>query len=259
MRLRLLVGLCCLLAAACGSQGAAGRSSPTETAVGTSGGLTVFAAASLTDAFEAIGATFERAHPDTDVTFNFASSSTLATQITQGAPADVFASADGTQMAVVAAEGLVEGEPVAFTGNTLAIVVEDGNPLGLRGLGDLTRDDVTVVLAAEEVPAGQYTRVALDALGLDMRPASLETDVRAVLARVALGEADAGIVYTSDVDTGEDRVEGVAIPAAENVPATYPIARLEAAGNPTAAQAFVDLVTSDDGSRLLRQHGFQPL
>lgn len=263
MRLGVMVMACCLFAAACAAQGAAGRSTPSATtrpdASGPAGPVTVFAAASLTDAFEAIGAAFEEAHPASDVTCVFASSSTLATQITQGAPADVFAPADRTQMDAVADTGLVAGRPVAFAGNTLEIVVEDGNPLDIRGLADLTREDVTVVLAAEEVPAGRYAREALDAQGLDVRPASLETDVRAVRSRVVLGEADAGVVYASDIATAGDGVEGVAIPADENVPATYPIATLDDASNPAAARAFVDFVTSADGRRLLREHGFQPL
>ncbi len=252
MRLQLAVVACCLFAAACGSSGAA------ETAP-TSVELTVFAAASLTNAFEAMGTAFERANPDARVTCNVASSSTLATQITQGAPADVFASANGTQMDVVADAGLVAGDPIDFAGNTLEIVVEDGNPLDIRGLEDLTRDDVTVVLAAEEVPAGQYAREALDAQGLDVRPASLETDVRAVLSRVALGEADAGVVYTSDIASAGDSVEGVTVPADENVPATYPIAALADADEPDTARAFVAFVGSEEGRRLLRRFGFEPL
>lgn len=253
MRLQLAVVACCLLAAACGSSGAAGTAPPD------SAELTVFAAASLTDAFEAMGTAFERANPHARVTCNVASSSTLATQITQGAPADVFASANGTQMEVVADAGLVAGGPIDFAGNTLEIVVEDSNPLDIRGLEDLTRDDVTVVLAAEEVPAGQYAREALDAQGLDVRPASLETDVRAVLSRVALGEADAGIVYSSDIATAGDAVEGVTVPADENVPATYPIAALADADEPDTARAFVDFVVSEEGRRLLRRFGFEPL
>lgn len=252
MRLQLAVVACCLFAAACGSSGAA------ETAPA-SVELTVFAAASLTDAFEAMGTAFERANPDARVTCNVASSSTLATQITQGAPADVLASANGTQMDVVADAGLVAGDPIDFAGNTLEIVVEDGNPLDIRGLEDLTRDDVTVVLAAEEVPAGQYAREALDAQGLDVRPASLETDVRAVLSRVALGEADAGVVYASDIASAGDSVEGVTVPADENVPATYPIAALADADEPDTARAFVDFVGSEEGRRLLRRFGFEPL
>lgn len=253
MRLQLAVVACCLFAAACGSSGAA------ETAPSEGVELTVFAAASLTDAFEAMGTAFERANPDARVTCNVASSSTLATQITQGAPADVFASANGTQMDVVADAGFIAGDPIDFAGNTLEIVVEDGNPLDIRRLEDLTRDDVTMVLAAEEVPAGQYAREALDSQGLDMHPVSLETDVRAVLSRVALGEADAGVVYTSDIASAGDDVEGVTVPADENVPATYPIAALADTDEPDTARAFVDFVVSEKGRRLLRRFGFEPL
>jgi molybdate transport system substrate-binding protein len=252
VRLRLIVAACCLLAAACAAQRATNPADPSDV-------VTVFAAASLADAFDAMAAAFERANPGTTVTASYASSSTLATQITQGAPADVFASANHAQMGVVADAGLVGGGPVDVAGTTLEIVVEAGNPLGVRGLTDLARDDVTVVLAAEDVPAGQYARQALDALDLDVRPASLEPDVRAVLARVALGEADAGIVYRSDVATAGDDVDGVAIPADQNVPATYPIAVLRNAPNPATARAFVDFVRSDAGRRVLRAQGFEPL
>lgn len=256
MRLHLIVVSCCLLAAACGTQGAA------DPAGATGGGadeVIVFAAASLTDALDAVADAFEREHPGAVVTTTYASSSTLATQITQGAPADVFASANATQMDVVANAGLVVGQPTDFAGTTLEIVVEDRNPLDVRGLADLTRDDVTVVLATEEAPAGQYAREALDAQDLEVRPASLEADVRAVLSRVALGEADAGIVYRSDLATAGDGVESVAIPADENVPATYPVAEVRNAPHPAAARAFIAFVRSATGRRLLRDHGFEPL
>lgn len=253
MRLRPIIAACCLVATACATPGPADPAAEADDAV------TVFAAASLTDAFDAIAADFERAHPGTAVTTTYASSSTLATQIAQGAPADVFASANHAQMEAVADAGLVAGQPIDIAGTTLEIVVEAGNPRAISGLADLARDDVTVVLAAEEVPAGQYAREALDAQELDVRPASLEPDVRAVLARVALGEADAGIVYHSDVASAGDDVDGVAIPADENVPATYPIAELRDAPHPAAARTFIDFVTSDAGGRSLRAHGFEPL
>lgn len=258
-----IVVLCCLLTAACGVSQAtemrATRTSPATPAPGElSGPLTVFAAASLTDAFEALAADFERAHPAVAVRSNFAGSSTLAAQIAQGAPADVFAPANGAQMAMVDDAGLVDGQAVDFAGNSLEIVVEAGNPLRIATLRDLARDDVTVVLAAEEVPAGEYARAALDAQRIAVRPASLEPDVRAVLTRVGFGEADAGVVYASDVATAGDDVEGVAIPPEQNVSAAYPIAVLADAPNPAAARAFVDLVRSPAGQRRLRAYGFTP-
>lgn len=259
MRMRMAVGpLLAVLLAACGGGQSAAHSEPASAATtdAVSGELTVFAAASLADAFEAVGERFEQAHPDVDVVFNFASSSTLATQITRGAPADVLASANQTQMDVVDDAGLVSGERTDVAGNSLQIAVEPGNPKDVEGLRDLARDDITVVLAAEEVPAGEYAREALDAQGIELNPASLETDVRAVLSRVALGEADAGVVYTSDVASAGDDIEGVDIPPEQNVPASYPIATLADGPNPDAAAAFVDHVTSDDGQNVLGDFGF---
>lgn len=224
-----------------------------------SGELVVHAAASLTDAFGDVQQAFTEQHPDVTVTYNFAGSQQLAQQLTSGAPGDVFASANQRQMDVVTEAGLLEGESRPFIGNVLAIAVEPGNPLGIQALADLARPDVTVVLAAEEVPAGQYAKEALDSAGVQVTPASLETDVRAVLQRVALGEADAGIVYTSDVTAAEQDVEAVTIPDDQNVPATYPIATLADAPNPDAAAAFVDFVLSGDGQEILVEYGFTPL
>lgn len=232
------------------------RASAPEPSTSLDGDITVFAAASLTDAFEALGQRFEAAHPHVDVALNVGSSSTLATQIVHGAPADVFASADGRQMAVVADAGLLAGAPTVFAANALQIVVETGNPLGIERLDDLARDDVTAVLAADQVPAGDYARRVLRAQGIDVEPASLETDVRAVLSRVALGEADAGIVYASDVVAAGGDVDGVDIPADENVTATYPIAALDDTAHPEVSSAFVGYVTSIDGRAVLRDHGF---
>ncbi|HSJ45248.1 MAG TPA: molybdate ABC transporter substrate-binding protein [Euzebyales bacterium] len=263
MRIRIVLGvLLAVVGAACGGGQAAPSEAASPSVAATSsealsGALTVFAAASLTGAFEAAAEQFEQAHPHVSVAFNFASSSTLATQIVEGAPADVFASANQPQMDVVEDAGLV-AERTDLAGNSLQIAVEPGNPKGIDGLQDLARDDVTVVLAAEEVPAGEYGREALDAQDIDVEPASLETDVRAVLSRVALGEADAGVVYTSDIASAGADVEGVDIAAGQNVPATYPIAPLVDAPNPAAAGAFIDYVTSDDGQELLNEFGFSP-
>lgn len=221
-----------------------------------SGPLTVFAAASLTDAFTTLGTRFEQRHPDVDVSFNFAGSTTLSTQIVQGAPADVFAAANHTQIDTVDDAGLLAGAPTDFATNRLEIAVEPGNPLDIGDLGDLTRSDITLVLAADEVPAGQYAREALDARGIRVDPASLEPDVRAVLSRVALGEADAGIVYASDIVAAGDTVGGVTVPAGDNVVARYPIAALTDAPNPEAAAAFVEYVRSDDARPVLADAGF---
>lgn len=268
MRARTLAGLLsAVLLGACGGGGdadapSAPASSPAGGAASAagapalSGELTVFAAASLTDAFEDIGERFEQANPAVDVAFNFESSATLATQITEGAPADVFASASQATMDTVDDTGLLAGERADFAGNLLEIAVEPGNPKGVAGLEDLAQPDITVVLAAEEVPAGQYARQALDEQGIEVEPASLETDVRAVLSRVALGEADAGIVYVSDIVAAGGDVEGVEIPADQNVPASYPIATLAEAPNPDAGEAFVEYVRSDEGREVLDEFGF---
>lgn len=221
-----------------------------------SGTITVFAAASLTDAFEALEAAFVDAHPGSEAVFNHAGSQVLAGQIMEGAPADVFASANPRHMAAVRDGGHVSGQPRAFATNELAIVVEPDNPLGIDGLHDLSGPDLVVVLPAEEVPAGDYARTVLADAGVDVAPASLEPDVRAALSKVALGEADASIVYSSDVVAADDRVTGVEIPPDVNVTARYPIAVMADAPNPAGAEAFVDFVLSDEGQAILSDHGF---
>lgn len=248
LRLPALLLLVALLATACGgTQRSSGSGRPTE--------LKVFAAASLTAAFIKLGGEFSAAHPGVKVTFNFAGSQALATQIQQGAPADVFASADTANMDKV--KNLV-GPPQPFASNLLEIVVARGNPKGVKGLADLARRDLKVVLEAPTVPAGRYARQALDAQHVTVHPVSLEDNVKAVVTKVALGEADAGIVYVSDVKAGGDTVQGVAIPRDQNVPATYPIAVVKASQHPQDAQAFVDLVRSAQGQQVLQSFGFLP-
>jgi molybdate transport system substrate-binding protein len=242
-----------VLAAACESTGAAGDDDATSDV---SGELVVFAAASLTDAFDELSEAFVEANPEVEVVVNYAGSQTLASQIDEGAPADVFASSNTTQMDVVADAGELAGEAADFTANVLAIAVEPGNPLGIAGLEDLADPDLLLVLPAEEVPAGQYAREALDAAGVAVTPASLEQDVRAASSKVELGEADAAIVYASDILASNGRADGVAIPAEQNIPATYPVAVLADAPNPTAAEAFVAFVLSDAGQQILVSYGF---
>lgn len=254
LRLTALAGVLIVLAACASAEESDGATSPQDTLAGD---VTVFAAASLTDALTEIGSEVERMYAGVTVTFNFAGSQQLATQIVEGAPADVFASANLAQMDVVADAGLVAGHPVMFARNRLQIVVEPGNPRRIATLRDLQRDGVTVVLAAPQVPAGRYARAALDRAGIALSPVSLETDVRAVLSKIALGEADAGIVYASDVAAAGDRVTGVEIPDAANVVATYPIAALDAAPNAEAAQAFVAAVRSEAGRAALARAGFE--
>jgi len=189
------------------------------------------------------------------VTFNFAGSQALATQIQQAAPADVFASADLNNMDKV--KDLV-GTPQNFASNLLQIVVEKGNPKGVKGLDDLASSDLKVVLAAEEVPAGRYAKQILDQAGASVQPVSQEDNVKAVVTKVSLGEADAGIVYATDVTAGGDKVEGVDIPKEQNVVAAYPIATVKASRTQDQAQAFVDLVRSAEGQGVLESFGFLP-
>jgi molybdate transport system substrate-binding protein len=252
-RIRLAAALvvAALVLAAC-----AGDDDPTggTSGAGSPAGIKVFAAASLTAAFNELGQRFTAAN-GTKVTFNYAGSQALGNQIRQAAPADVFASADVPNMEKV--EDLV-GRPQVFASNLLQIVVEKGNPKGIERLADLAGGDLKVVLAAEEVPAGKYARQVLDRAGVSVQPVSLEDNVKAVVTKVSLGEADAGIVYVTDVGAGGDRIEGVDIPTEANVVATYPIATVKAGGNQRQARAFVNLVLSDQGQRVLGQHGFLP-
>ncbi len=212
----------------------------------------MFAAASLTDAFEAIADEFTT-RTGTRVVLNFAASSDLATQIEQGAPADVFASADEANMTRLQDAELVRGEPEVFATNALEITVEPGNPMGIEALDDLADDDLVLVLCAPEVPCGSYARDALRKAGLDPEVDSNEADVKAVLTRVSLGEADAGLVYATDVIAAGDAVEGVPIPPEQNVIASYPIAHTSSS---SAADAFIELVLSPTGARILAEHGF---
>ncbi len=239
--------LLALLLAACGGGGGSGAGGGTE--------IKVLAASSLSGAFARLEADFTRSHPGVRVTLSFAGSQALATQIRQGAPADVFASADSSTMGKV--RDLVDG-PQVFAGNLLQIVVARGNPKGVRGLADLARPDLKVVLAAPEVPAGRYARQALEARHVSVRPVSLEDSVKAVVTKVSLGEADAGIAYVTDVAAGGGAVGGVDIPREQNVPAGYLIATVKSSRHALQAQAFVNLARSPEGRRVLRSFGFAP-
>lgn len=239
-----------LSAAACGPGD--GR----EVSGGLTGELVVFAAASLTDAFDELSDAFMEANPGVEVVGNLAGSQTLASQIREGAPADVFASANTAQMDVVADAGNLGGDPEIFTANRLAIAVEPGNPLGIDGLADLADPELVLVLPSAEVPAGGYARQALDAAGIEVTPSSLERDVRAALSKVELGEADVAIVYASDIVASDGRADGVPIPPEHNVLATYPIAVLADAPNQATAAAFVAFVLGEAGQAILTGDGF---
>lgn len=217
--------------------------------------LLVFAAASLTEPFETLGRRFEAAHPDVAVTFNFASSSALAAQITQGAPADVFASASTQVMDGVLATDAVE-EPNVFARNTMAIAVPPDNPARVTSLNDLARSDVAVAMCRPEAPCGALGRQVLSAAGLSVRPVTEEPDVKATLTKVRLGEVDAALVYSSDVRAAGAAVTPIAIPSGVNATTSYPIAVVAGTASHGEAQRFVDLVLSGDGANVLQDDGF---
>lgn len=218
------------------------------------GTLTVSAAASLTDAFGAVRTAFTALHPDVRVTINFAASSTLATQLLDGAPVDVFASADEATMTRVA--GLLGGPPITFATNSLQIIVPKGNPQGITGLADLARPDVVYVACSAEVPIGRYAARALQSVGVTVRPRSLEPDVKGIVAKVVAGEADAGIVYATDVTATRGAATGIVLPTEFAITATYPVASLRSATNAAAAGAWIDFLLSPEGRAILRDRGF---
>lgn len=220
------------------------------------GSITVFAGSSLTDAFKKAADQLKVKNPGTEFTFNFGSSSTLATQIINLAPADVFASADEANMQKIVDAKLNDGAPAIFVSNRLQIAVAAGNPKGITGLTDLAKPGLIVVLAAPTVPAGKYALESVQKAGVTVKVASQEIDVRAVLNKVALGEADAGIVYVTDVKSAGARVTGVDIPEQRQVIARYPIAVVKETKNPRLAKAYVDYLFSDEGQRLLAEFGF---
>lgn len=234
--------------------------------------LLVFAAASLTDAFTELGETFTEANPHIRVTLNFASSSTLATQLSNGAPADVFASANPRQMEVTTEADRIGTDPVIFARNRLVLMVPADNPAEIESLADLQTPGLLLILAAPEVPVRDYTDTMLERMANDpdygevFREAVLanliseEANVRQVVTKVALGEADAGIVYSSDItpDIAEDVIT-FEIPEIYNTIAEYPVAITNDTEHPEAAQAFVDFILSDEGQAILAKWGFIPL
>jgi molybdate transport system substrate-binding protein len=218
--------------------------------------LHVFAATSLTGAFTEIVAEFEAEHTSVDVVPNFAGSSALVSQIAEGAPADAFASADVANMERLAEAGGVAGDPVVFATNRAEIVVAAGNPLGIAGLADLADASLVLVTCAPEVPCGAYAADVFARASVAPQPDSLEENVGAVVAKVTAGEADAGIVYATDVIAAGAAVTGVPIAPEHNVVAEYPIAVTSAADDPTVAGAFVDFVTGPEGRAILASFGF---
>lgn len=242
------VALLGLVGASCGSD-------DSESA-DTTGDITVFAAASLTAAYTEVGDAFMTEHPGTAVTFNFASSSDLVTQINEGAPADVYASADQANMTKLTDVAGNAGDPQVFATNSLQIIVEPGNPKGITGVADLANPDIIYVTCAPEVPIGKYAAQVLTTAGVTVTPASLEENVKGIVTKVTLGEADAGIVYTTDVIAAGDQAAGVDIPADINVVATYPVVVTKTASNAAGAQAFVEFVLGSQGQKILASFGF---
>lgn len=251
-----LAAVVALAAGACGPDGTA-NAGPGNGAVTIAGELVVLAASSLTEPFAALGREFEARHPAVDVTFSFAGSSDLARQINEGAPADVFAAADEQSMATAVASGRAAA-PVIFARNRPAIIVEKGNPKGIRGLADLARRDVVLVVCAPQVPCGRLAAAAFTAADVEVDPASLEANVKAVVSKVTLGEADAGIVYRSDVRAEADHADGIDVGGGPGAApqAAYPIAVTTASADRAAAAAWVDLVVSARGLRALAAAGF---
>jgi molybdate transport system substrate-binding protein len=235
---------CLALVAACGDD------SDGDTTV------TVYAAASLTETFEQIGAEFEEQHEEVTVEFSFGGSSDLVAQLQEGAPADVFASADEANMEKLTGEDLQADDPQDFASNTLEIVTPPDNPAGITSFADLAEDGVNVVVCAPEVPCGAATLRAEEATGVPLSPVSEEQSVTDVLAKVTSGEADAGLVYVTDVTAAGDAVHGVAFPESGDIVNTYPIVALEDSENADLAEEFVELVLSDTGRGILDEAGF---
>ena len=241
---------------------ASGSASASSSAAGSgapaSGGtLTVFAAASLKATFTEMGQTFQEQNPGTTVTFNFAGSSDLVTQITSGAPADVFASADQNNMTKAVDGGVIDGTPVNFASNTLTIVTQPGNPKGIAGFADLAKPDLQVVVCAPQVPCGAATQKVEQNTGVTLTPVSEESSVTDVLGKLANG-ADAGLVYVTDAKNAGDKVTEVPFPEASAVVNVYPIAPVKGGPQPELASKFIELVTGPDGQQILSGAGFQP-
>ncbi|MFJ6247054.1 MULTISPECIES: molybdate ABC transporter substrate-binding protein [unclassified Streptomyces] len=247
------------LAACASDDGRKGTGGSTATASGSPSGapaanLTVLAAASLTDVFKTAGAAYERSHPGTKLTFSFAGSQELVAQVSQGSPADVLVTADTKSMDKARAD---TGAPVVIAENRLVIATGEGNPHGIDDLKDLADTKLKVVLAAPEVPAGKYSEQILDKQKIAVKPVSQEPNVRAVLSKVELGEADAGLVYRTDAESAKDKVDAVEIPDGQNAVAQYPAATLKESKNAGAAAAFVAWLSSPEGQKILQDAGFQ--
>jgi molybdate transport system substrate-binding protein len=249
----LFVGAACSSDSKTSTVANSGAASPAVPAA--SGSIKVSAAASLTEAFNDLQGTLKTEQPNVAITYNFGGSGALVTQIQQGAEVDVIATADTATMKKLQDDGTVE-DPVIFAQNKLEILVQPGNPKRIKTLADLARQDVTFVAEDDSVPAGKYSAQALSKAGVTVSPVSKETDVKAAVAKVTSGEADATIVYQTDVTAAASKGEGVQIPGDQNVIAEYPIAIVKASKNHRGAAAFIDAVVHGSGQGALQKRGF---
>ena len=239
----------------CASGGGSAASSSTVDADAAPTTITVFAAASLTEAFDTLAEQFEAEHPNVDVVLSYGGSAALAQQVVEGAPVDVFASAAEPPMQTVADAGLAV-DPVVFATNTLELAVPAGNAAGVTGLDDLANADLRIALCDPSVPCGAAAEKLLAQEGVTAAPDTLESDVKAVLTKVSLGEVDAALVYRTDVQSAGDEVEGIDVPGAASVVNRYPIAALAEAADVETAADFVDFVTGGAGREVLAEAGF---
>lgn len=247
-----LLAATCLVLTACGSE-SSGNSADSEQTT-----LVVLAASSLTEAFGELETSYETEHTDIDVQLSYDSSSTLAQQVLEGAPADVLATADAQTMASVTDESLTEGEPVPFATNTLTLVTPPDDPGGISDVSDLDSPDVSFAVCVPDAPCGQAAQALLDLDGVTAAATTEQDNVRSVLTQVTTGQVDAGVVYVTDAQATGDQVRTVAIDNASEVVNSYPIAVLAEASDPAAAQDWVDLVTSSQGQQVLTSYGFGP-
>lgn len=252
-------GLSALVLTGCGGQTGGGDAAASSPGSGSGNGektLRVSAAASLTRSFDTLAEDFEKDHPGVDVSVNYGGSSGLAQQLTEGASADVFASADQKNMAKLTDAGLAKGEPRVFATNVLTLVVPQDNPAGIESFQDVVDKNIKLVTCAPEVPCGAATQKAEKANGATLQPVSQENAVTDVLGKVTSGQADAGIVYVTDAKSAGDTVKSIEIPRTGEAVNTYPIVALGKAKNPELAREFVDLVTGERGQKVLEDAGF---
>ncbi|KIC65777.1 molybdate-binding protein [Kocuria rhizophila] len=251
------VGLGTLVLTGCGGQsGGSNAAASSSEAGGGDKTLRVSAAASLTQSFDQLAEEFERDHPGVDVNVNYGGSSGLVQQLTEGAPADVFASADQKNMKKLTDADLAQGEPKIFATNVLTLVVPKDNPAGITSLQDVLDKKVKLVTCAPEVPCGAATQTVEKANGVELKPVSQENAVTDVLGKVTSGQADAGIVYVTDARAAGDKVTTIDIPKTDEAVNNYPIVALKDSEQPELAAQFVDLVTGEQGQKVLRDAGF---